>query len=72
MNTTTNSPVTNRHGSAVVTTPSDREICITRVFDAPAESVFTAWTTPDLVKRWWGSPEAPLVTCEIDLRVGGS
>jgi uncharacterized protein YndB with AHSA1/START domain len=62
----------NRHGSAVVTTPSDREICITRTFDAPAPAVFTAWTTPELVKRWWGSDDAPLVVCDIDLRVGGA
>ena len=62
----------NRHGSAVVTTPSDREICITRLFDAPAATVFMAWTTPDLVRRWWGSETEPLVVCDIDLRVGGS
>jgi uncharacterized protein (TIGR03086 family) len=60
-----------RHGSAVVTLPSDTEILITRRFDASAASVFHAWTTPDLVCRWWGSDEAPLVVCEIDLRVGG-
>ena len=66
-----NTQVTNRHGSAVVTTPSDREICITRVFDAPAATVFRAWTTPEIVRRWWGSEDAPLVQCEIDLSVGG-
>ncbi len=60
-----------RHGSAVVTTPSDTEILITRRFDASAPSVFRAWTTPELVRRWWGSDDAPLVVCEIDLRVGG-
>ena len=43
----------NRHGSALVMLPSDDEILITRVFDAPAELVFDAWTTPDIVKRWW-------------------
>ena len=62
----------NRHGSAVVTLPSDREILITRRFDAPAALVFHAWTTPDHVRRWWGSDDAPLVVCDIDLRVGGS
>ena len=72
MNATTTPQIGNRHGSAVVTTPSDHEICITRMFDAPAAAVFTAWTTPDLVKRWWGSDDAPLVVCDIDLRVGGS
>ncbi len=61
-----------RHGSAVVTTPSDREILITRTFDAPAARVFDAWTTPDQVRQWWGSDDAPLVVCDIDLRVGGS
>lgn len=63
---------TTRHGSATVTTPSDREILITRTFDAPAARVFDAWTTPDHVRRWWGSEEAPLTVCDIDLRVGGS
>jgi uncharacterized protein YndB with AHSA1/START domain len=72
MNTHTTTPVTNRHGSAIVTTPSDREICITREFDASAAAVFRAWTTPDLVRQWWGSETEPLVVCDIDLRVGGS
>ncbi len=71
MNTTTTIPG-RRYGSAVVTTPSDCEIEITRVFDAPAARVYAAWTTPDHVRRWWGSPETPLTVCEIDLRVGGS
>ena len=48
-----------RHGSAVVTLPSDREILITRVFDAPAALVFQAWTTPELVRRWWGCESSP-------------
>ncbi len=61
-----------RHGSATVTTPSDREILITRTFDAPAARVFEAWTTPDQVRQWWGSEDAPMVECDIDLRVGGS
>ena len=60
-----------RHGSAVVTLPSDREIGITRVFDAPAELVFHAWTTADLVRQWWGWESSTLVVCDIDLRVGG-
>ena len=60
-----------RHGSAVVTLPSDREIGITRVFDAPAELVFHAWTTPELVRQWWGWESSTLVVCDIDLRVGG-
>jgi uncharacterized protein YndB with AHSA1/START domain len=60
-----------RHGAAVVTLPSDTEILITRHFHASAASVFRAWTTPELVRRWWGSDDAPLVVCDIDLRVGG-
>jgi uncharacterized protein YndB with AHSA1/START domain len=66
------STTTNRHGSAVVTLPSDTEILITRVFDAPAALLFKAYTTPELVKRWWGFAEDEWVTCEVDLRVGGA
>jgi uncharacterized protein YndB with AHSA1/START domain len=62
----------NRHGSATVTLPSDREILITRQFDAPASLVFRAWTTPDLVKRWWGFETSEWLVCDIDLREGGS
>jgi uncharacterized protein YndB with AHSA1/START domain len=62
----------NRHGSAVVTLPSDTEILITRQFDAPASAVFKALTTPDLVKRWWGFETSVWEVCEIDLRVGGA
>lgn len=60
-----------RQGSAVVTLPSDREILITRVFDAPASLIFKAWTAPELVRRWWGFESSPLVVCDIDLRPGG-
>jgi len=63
---------TTRHGSATVTTPSEREIVITRSFDAPLDLVWQAMTTPRLVLRWWGPQWCPLVSCEIDLRVGGS
>jgi uncharacterized protein YndB with AHSA1/START domain len=62
----------NRHGSAVVTLPSDTEILITRQFDAPAALVYRAYTTPELVKRWWGFESSVWKVCEIDLRVGGS
>jgi uncharacterized protein YndB with AHSA1/START domain len=62
----------NRHGSAVVTLPSDTEILITRMFDAPAERVFDAWTTPELVRRWWGFETAEWLVCDIDLRPGGT
>jgi uncharacterized protein YndB with AHSA1/START domain len=63
---------THRHGSAVVTLPSDREILITRAFDAPAALVFKAWTTPELVRRWRGFETSEWLVCEIDLREGGS
>lgn len=56
-----------------VTTPSDREIAMTRVFDAPRHLVFDAMTKPELLKRWLsGPPGWELSVCEIDLKVGGS
>jgi uncharacterized protein YndB with AHSA1/START domain len=56
-----------------VTTPSDREIAMTRVFDAPRQLVFEALTRPELLKRWLLGPDGwSLVVCEIDLRVGGA
>jgi uncharacterized protein YndB with AHSA1/START domain len=61
----------NRHGSALVTLPSDDEILIARDFDAPAELVFDAWTTPDLVKRWWAGDRGEVTDAAIDLRIGG-
>ncbi len=62
----------NRYGSATVTLPSDREILITRQFDAPATHVFRAWTSPELVRRWWGFDTSEWLVCDIDLREGGS
>ena len=52
---------------------SDRELVVTRTFNAPARIVFDAWTKPELVMRWWAprSTGLKLITCEIDLRVGG-
>jgi uncharacterized protein YndB with AHSA1/START domain len=51
----------------------EREITVTRSFDAPRASVFEAWTKPDLLKRWlYGPEEWRLAVCEIDLRVGGA
>jgi uncharacterized protein YndB with AHSA1/START domain len=55
-----------------VTTPSDREIVLTRVFDAPRTLVFDAMTKPELLKRWYGCDGMSLVVCEVDLRVGGA
>jgi uncharacterized protein YndB with AHSA1/START domain len=58
--------------TAVVTLPTETEIVITRVFHAPAALLFKAYTTPELVKRWWGYSEDEWVVCDIDLRVGGT
>lgn len=53
---------------------SDREMVITRMFDAPAHIVFQAWTTPELFMRWWApkSLGVPLRACEMDVRTGGT
>ena len=59
-------------GTLKVTTPSDREIVLTRVFDAPRRLVFDAFTKPELLKRWFGPRGWSLVVCEVDLRVGGA
>ena len=52
---------------------SERELVVTRTFDAPAHIVFEAWTKPDLFKRWWGpkSMGMSLLSCEMDVRAGG-
>ena len=54
-----------------MTLPSDQEILITREFDAPRHLVYKAWTTPELVKRWWSGHRGEVKSAEIDLRVGG-
>ena len=59
-----------KHESATVTLPSEHEIVITRVFDAPRTRVFEAWTTAEQVARWWDPSRVPLAMCEIDLRPG--
>ncbi len=60
-------------GKLSVTTPSDREIAMTRVFDAPRHLVYAAWTKPELLRRWLGVFGGwEMVVCEIDLRVGGA
>jgi len=60
-------------GALRITTPSDREIAMTRVFDAPRRLVFDACTKPELIKRWLGVfGRWSLAVCEIDLRVGGT
>jgi uncharacterized protein YndB with AHSA1/START domain len=59
-------------GTLTVTTPTDREIVLRRVFDAPRRMVFDAFTRPELLKRWFGARGWNLVVCEVDLRVGGT
>src|ERR1700740_2551312 len=58
-------------GTLQVTMPSDREIVLTRAFDAPRHLVFEAFTKPELLKRWFGPRGWSLPVCEVDLRVGG-
>ena len=58
-------------GTATVTLPAETQILITREFDAPPQIVFRAWTTPELVSRWWTARRGEMTVCEIDLRVGG-
>jgi uncharacterized protein YndB with AHSA1/START domain len=59
-------------GTAIVTLPTDEEILIAREFDAPRHLVYEAWTTPELVKRWWAGKQGEVTSVEIDLRVGGT
>jgi uncharacterized protein YndB with AHSA1/START domain len=58
-------------GTLQVTTPTDREVVLTRVFDAPRDMVYDALTKPELLKRWFGPRGWSLVVCEVDLKVGG-
>jgi len=57
----------------IVERTSDRELTVTRTFNAPAHIVFEAWTKPELLKRWWAPKSfgVSLFECEQDLRVGG-
>ena len=58
--------------TATVTTPTETQILITREFAAPKDLVFKAYTTPELVSRWWTAKRGAMKVCEIDLRVGGT
>lgn len=61
------------HNALTVTADGEREIVITRAFDAPRELVFDALTKPELLKRWFHGPDGwTLTVCEVDLRVGGA
>jgi uncharacterized protein YndB with AHSA1/START domain len=55
-----------------VTTANDRDIVLTRAFAAAPELVFAAWTTPELLMRWYGARGWNLVECTVDLRIGGA
>ena len=60
-------------GTLQLTTPSEREIAMSRVFDAPRSLVFDAWTKPELLERWLGVRGGwSMAVCEVDLRVGGA
>jgi uncharacterized protein YndB with AHSA1/START domain len=59
-------------GGLKVSTPSDREIVLTRTFHAPRTVVFEAWTRAESVTQWWDPSGVPLSVCEIDLRPNGA
>ncbi len=59
-------------GTATVTLPTDTQILITREFDAPKRLVYKAYTTPELIKRWWSGDRGEVTSAEVDLRVGGT
>ena len=58
-------------GTATMTLPTDEQILVTREFDAPRHLVYRAWTTPELVRRWWSGRRGTMTVAESDLRVGG-
>jgi uncharacterized protein YndB with AHSA1/START domain len=58
-------------GSATIELPETDQILITREFDAPKHLVYKAYTTPELVSRWWPGKRGQMTSAEIDLRVGG-
>src|SRR5918995_4647477 len=58
-------------GTAVVTLPTDTQILITREVAAPKHLVYKAWTTPELIKRWWSANRGEVTLAEVDLRIGG-
>ena len=61
------------NGRTAVERSSERELVVTRIFDAPPRLVFDAWTKPELFKLWWApkSTGVPLLSCEMDVRTGG-
>ena len=73
MGVTAKSDVVAGKQATTVERKSERELVITRRFDAPARRVFQAWTTPETLTRWWApkSSGMSLVSCEVDARTGG-
>src|SRR6185436_7013850 len=73
MDTRIESEPTPMRNRTTVERKSDRELVVTRSFDAPARIVFDAWTRPELFMRWWApkSMGVPLLSCEMDVRPGG-
>src|SRR5712691_10291145 len=68
-----NMATANRASTTTITTPSDREVVMTRVVDAPRRLVFEAWTKPEHVLHWMLGPSGwTMPVCEIDLRPGGA
>lgn len=67
-----NGMATSNSSTLTVTLPSDREIVLSRVFDAPRELVFEAFSKPEHVAHWWGQKNSTLASCEIDFRPGGT
>jgi uncharacterized protein YndB with AHSA1/START domain len=59
-------------GTMDVTFPSDEEILITRTLNAPRDLVYRAWTTPELVRKWWPGRRGEMTVMEMDFRVGGA
>ena len=60
------------YNEGVITTPSDREILMQRIFRAPAQLMYDVWTKPEHVRRWYGVRGTTVTVCDIDLRVGGA
>ena len=58
-------------GTARVTLPAGTQIMITREFDAPARLVWKAYTTPELIRRWWAGERGTVTLVQVDLRAGG-
>jgi uncharacterized protein YndB with AHSA1/START domain len=67
----TNTNATTARATLQLTTPSDREVVMTRPFDAPRHLVWDALTKPELIKRWMDAPDRTMQLCEVDLWVGG-